>query len=344
MEEPSNVKNRYLRKIFESIQDGIIIMDDKRKILTMNPSAKRLTGWNISEAVPYCSFCQNRKTELGENKCYLIENDEEPYFLSKMPVYHGVSIDVEMSTAVMYTEESSDKKEYLLVLRDQTMQIKEEDARFSKLMIKKLIEAKETEHKRLAQELHDGVGQSLFSISVALQAIESYINNPKLNTYIEEVRKELQQVMEDIKAYSYQLRPHSIDQLGLVPTLRTLVESIQHHHPEVTFTFSSNFEERCNSTVEINLYRVVQEALHNVTKYADANEVSVRIERKVESGVLVLEIIDDGKGFERSMLTSVGLGLKHMEERVDQLGGIISINSEVNRGTNIYIEVPKWEE
>lgn len=336
------MNNQYLEQIFRNIQDGIIIMDDSREILVMNPSAKRLTGWEVNDHVPYCSYCEHRGKGPGENRCYLIENNEVPYFLSKMPTYHGKKIDVEMSTALMYTDLKSNRKEYLLVLRDQTLQKKEEEARFAKLMIQQLIEAKESEHKRLAQELHDGVGQSLYSISVALQAIEMYVDNSKLHTYIEEVRNELQQVMNDIKSYSYQLRPHSIDQLGLIPTLTTLAESIQRSHPPVQIHFHTDLAGRCAPAVEINLYRVVQEALHNIIKYSEAT--SVDIELAASAGSLLLGITDDGIGFTKETMRNEGLGLKHMEERIHLLGGKFSIESALHEGTKIRIEVPKWRE
>lgn len=102
-------------------------------------------------------------------------------------------------------------------------------------MIRALIEAKESEHKRLAQELHDGIGQSLFTVSVALQAVESFVKeNPKLSLYIHEVQAELQRAMDDINAYSHQLRPHSLDQLGLVPTIQMMIDTTMKNTPALT--------------------------------------------------------------------------------------------------------------
>lgn len=343
MVESIHLENKYLAEIFKNIQDGIIIMNEQRQILLMNPSARQLTSWQVGGYVPYCSFCETREVPVGENPCYLIENGEEQYFLSQMRTFNGMNIDVEMSVSLLSPPEESSQQEYLLVLRDQTLQIKAEEARFSKLMIKKLIEAKESEHKRLAQELHDGVGQSLFSISVALQTIESYVNNPKLDMYIVEVRKELEKVMNDVKSYSHQLRPHSIDQLGIIPTVQLLTESIQKIHPQLEIIFDVNFQERCHPAVEINLYRVVQEALHNITKYSQARVVHINMRRQEETDSLTLEIRDNGIGFDRQKLTSVGLGLKHMEERIDQLGGTIDIDSQLNEGTTISIRIPQWK-
>jgi len=341
--EEEQLKNKYLKQIFQYIQDGIIIMNHDREILMMNPSAKRLTGWKIGDRVPYCSFCENRKKSPGEQTCYLIERNEVPYFLSKMPTYHGSKIDVEMSTALIYTDSKTKEQEFLLVLRDQTLQLREEEARVSKFIIKKLIEAKEEEHKRLAQELHDGVGQSLFTISVALQAVEAYVKeHEKLHIYIEEVRNELEKVMNDIKSYSYQLRPHSLDQLGITPTLSTLVDSVQKVHSEISISLDADFRERCHPSVEINIYRVVQEALHNIVKYAKASKVIIRLEKKAE--YLTLYIEDNGIGFNLQEVKKEGLGLKHMEERITLLGGNFNIISAHSQGTKIKISVPNWKD
>jgi two-component system, NarL family, sensor histidine kinase NreB len=335
-------ENKYLRQIFENIQDGIIIMDQSRKILAMNPSAKKLTGWMVHDRVPYCSFCEQRYLRSGENTCYLIAHDEVPYFLSDMPTYHGKKINVEMSTALMYHDKQTDQKEYLLVLRDQSLMQKEKEAQLSKQMIQKLIEAKENEHKRLAQELHDGVGQALYSISVALQAIESFVNDKRIQTYVDDVREELNEVMNDIKAYSYQLRPQSIDRLGLIATINGLITTLKKSNPSITFTFSSNLTDRLPPLIEINLYRVIQEALHNMIKYADADEVVIELTELLHK--LELTVRDNGIGFDMKKERSKGLGLKHMEERIHLLGGVFHIVSELQRGTIIRASIPKGEE
>lgn len=334
-------ENKYLRQIFENIQDGIIIMDQSRKILAMNPSAKKLTGWMVHDRVPYCSFCEQRRLRSGENTCYLIAHDEIPYFLSDMPTYHGKKINVEMSTALMYHDKQTDQKEYLLVLRDQSLMQKEKEAQLSKQMIQKLIEAKENEHKRLAQELHDGVGQALYSISVALQAIESFVKDKRIQTYVDDVREELNEVMSDIKAYSYQLRPQSIDRLGLIATINGLITTLEKSNPSITFTFSSNLTDRLPPLIEINLYRVIQEALHNMIKYADADEVVIELTELLYK--LELTIRDNGIGFDTTKERSKGLGLKHMEERIHLLGGAFHIVSELQRGTIIRASIPKGE-
>lgn len=330
------IQEVYLKQIFHFLQDGIIVMNQDRKILLMNPSAQQMTGWDIGECVPYCTYCQGRELKEGENRCYLVSHQEVPYFLSQMPVYKGSKLDVEMSTAVIYRDQTSNEQEILLVLRDQTLKKKEEEARISKWMIKKLIGAQEQEHKRLAQELHDGVGQSLFSISIAMNAIEAYIENPKMNEYISEVKSELDKVIQDVNSYSHRLRPLSLDQLGLIPTLEELLHSYRQLLPQIDFHFQCNFDRRLSTSIEINLYRVIQEALHNIVKYAKATQVWVQLFQKKET--LYLIIRDNGVGFDLNQ-TGEGLGLKHMNERVDQLDGDFTIQSS-QQGTEIRVFVP----
>lgn len=332
------LNNMYVHQIFNVIQDGIIIMDENRKILTMNPSAKEMTGWELHHRVPYCLYCESRDLRDGENKCYLIEKEEVPYILSEMPTYKDEKISVEMSTAVISPDK--EKKEYLLVLRDHSLREKEEQVRLSKQMIQMLIETKEKEQKRLAQELHDGVGQSLYSISIALQAIESYVQDPTLLNYIDEVRGELEQVINDVKSHAYQLRPQILDRLGLVATLHEMVKSLEKGHKEITFTVQTNLNnETLSSAITINLYRVIQEAVLNSIKHAKATTIDIRlIANKKET---TLQIKDNGIGFKQEGLTHSGLGLKHMEERIHQIGGQFQIRSIPNEGTIVFAKLAK---
>ncbi|MGE5704924.1 MAG: ATP-binding protein [Clostridia bacterium] len=342
-EKTNSLETVYLKQIYDHIQDGIIIMDRERNILMMNPSAERMTGWKIGEAVPYCSYCQKRELKAGEERCYLLDKREVPYFLSSMPTYEGKYVDMEMSTAVMYENPTQKQQEVLLVLKDVSVKRKEEEARISKLVLQKTLEAQENEHKRLAQELHDGVGQSLYSISVGIQAIQSRIKlDPQFKSYMGEIVDELEKVIKDVKLYSLQLRPYSLDRLGLIPTVEHLVETLNKTHPEGMITFShSSFPHRLDPILEINLYRVIQEAVHNALKYARASLIEVILFREQHDLYLIIQ--DNGIGFEPKE-GKEGLGLKHMEERVHQFDGQFRICASPGEGTAIRVKAPYKEE
>ncbi|WP_139492105.1 PAS domain-containing sensor histidine kinase [Brevibacillus dissolubilis] len=342
--EQRQTEPKYLKQIFDYIQDGIIIMNHEREILVMNPSAERMTGWRVGGHVPYCSYCQTREIMPGEDRCYLMAKREVPYFLSAMPTYEGQYIDMEMSTAVIYENEEGSQHEVLLVLKDLTVKKKEEEARISKLVLQKTLECQENEHKRLAQELHDGVGQSLYSISVGLQAIQAQIQqDERFKEYVREIVDELDKVIQDVKLYSLQLRPHSLDRLGLIPTVNHLVGTLAKTHRDIHFSFSRDElpdTTRLSPVIEINLYRVIQEALHNALKYSHASHISIKL--AATEDVLTLTIEDDGLGFAKDDVEE-GLGLKHMEERVHQINGQFQLESKPGRGTRIQTVIPYKE-
>ena len=337
-----NLEHLFFEKLFHHIQDGIIVMDSLRKIVKVNSKAQQLLGWDVNDRVPYCAYCQNREIKEGEERCYLIENRGKiPYFSSEMKTLGNYMLDVEMSTVLIYQEKQTQKKYYLLVLRDQTLKKKEEEAQISKKMIKMFIEGKESEHKRLSQELHDGVGQSLYSITIAMDNIMQKIQNDALHYYIDEVRQELGKVISDVKYYSRSLRPRSLDQLGLIPTIEALINDIQENMPQTTFHLSCDYNNRLHSIVEINLYRVIQEATHNIMKYADAKNVEVVLQKENEH-TLHVRIKDDGVGFDTSK-EKRGLGLLHMKERISLIDGTIHIASEIGQGTEITLTIPLEE-
>lgn len=327
--------------LFNHLRDGIIIMDANRKIIQMNESAKHLMGWREGDIVPYCAYCEKRALKEGEERCYLIANiGHIPYFSSQLPRVGEYLINVEMSNALIYEEPDDGDKHYLLVLRDRTLKDREEAARLSKKVLLHLTEAKEAEHKRLSQELHDGVGQSLYSVAIAMDNLSTTIEDAELAAYIKEVRQELGKAMEDVKFYSQTLRPKSLDQLGLIPTIDTLIKSFRNKKPELQITLQTNCTDRLTPIAEINIYRVVQEALHNMLKYSQASEVEI-VFTKDRFG-LQITIEDNGIGFDVEAKKE-GLGLLHIGERISQLKGQTTIQSEMGTGTKILIYIPKKE-
>src|SRR5699024_10939034 len=157
-----NLEHLFFEKLFHHIQDGIIVMDSLRKIVKVHSKAQQLLGLDVNDRVPYCPYCQNREIKEGEERCYIIQNRGKiPYFSTEMKTLGNYMLQLELSTVLIYQAKQTHKKYYLLVLRDQTLKRKEEEAQISKKMIIMFIEGKESEHKRLSQELHDGVGQSL---------------------------------------------------------------------------------------------------------------------------------------------------------------------------------------
>lgn len=334
----SSIDQYFSDNLFHHLQDGIIVMNDQREIIKINHAAEKLMGWRENDAVPYCAYCEKRSLHDGEERCYLIaKGGKVPYLTSQLPRVGEYMVNVEMSNVLIYEDKRSKQKYYLLVIRDRSLKEQENAAKLSKRILHRLTEAQEVEHQRLSQELHDGVGQSLYSVALGMDHLSKFIVDDNAKQYFKEVRAELGKAIEDVKFYSQTLRPKSLDALGLVPTIDSLLQSAQDKFPQLRIEFTSNCHERLSSIAEINIYRIIQEALHNMMKYAQATKAAVDLDR--DRLGLKIEITDNGVGFDVDAAKD-GLGILHMKERVAQLEGKITIESQQNKGTTISIYIP----
>jgi signal transduction histidine kinase len=147
-------------------------------------------------------------------------------------------------------------------------------------------------------------------------------------------------VLENLHRLAVDLRPASLDHMGLIAALRQYVEAFERQHGlTMQFEVVGLDDERLPPTVETNLYRIVQEALTNVVRHAQASHVDVLLERRGDQVVTIIE--DNGIGFDPDGTgQSTRLGLLGMRERAEMLGGTLAVESSGNSGTTIYVEVP----
>ena len=201
-------------------------------------------------------------------------------------------------------------------------------------------ETLEEEIKRIAYAVHDEAGQLLVAVHLALADVarESPESQKEQLGRIEEL---LNQVEKQLRRYSHELRPTVLDDLGWIPAIRFLAEGVS-KRAGVAIEIKTTVAGRLAGPVEIALYRVVQEALTNATKHAKASRVWIRIGRK--DGQLCCSIEDDGKGFDVQAVQADykrrGLGLTGMQERLNAIGGRLSIDSVPGRGTRLLIQLP----
>jgi signal transduction histidine kinase len=204
--------------------------------------------------------------------------------------------------------------------------------------VRRVLEAQELERKRLARELHDETGQALTSILLGLKALERTIGSEEGHEGIAALRELVVSTLQDVRRLAVELRPSALDDFGLGPALERLVDTHrQHASIEVDLEVRIE-EERLPSGVETTLYRIVQEALTNVAKHADATRISILLTRKDEAVVLVVE--DNGSGFDPDEIRLEGLGLTGMRERVALLGGRLRVEAARGHGTTLAAEIP----
>jgi signal transduction histidine kinase len=208
--------------------------------------------------------------------------------------------------------------------------------RVSRDTVRRVVEAQELERKRLARELHDETGQALTSILLGLKPLEEATSGATQDA-VAEVRELVVSTLQDVRRLAVELRPSALDDLGLVPAIDRLARSFAESgiHVDVEAHIG---DQRLPEPIETTLYRIVQEAITNVAKHAEARRLSVTLTRKNGSVVAIVE--DDGKGFDPTDTDSAGLGLLGMRERLALVGGTLRIEASSGAGTTIAAEVP----
>lgn len=206
---------------------------------------------------------------------------------------------------------------------------------------RRLVGVQETERSRIARELHDEVSQALTSMMVNLRLLEQEAERPKaVADHVAKLKRMTDTVLENLHRLAADLRPASLDHLGLVAALRQYIQAFGHQHNlDVQFEAVGLEGVRMPTDVETALYRIVQEALTNVARHARAGRVDVVLERRQDQLVVIVE--DNGAGFDPNIVSqSDRLGLVGMRERAEMLGGTLVVESEIGTGTTVLVEVP----
>jgi signal transduction histidine kinase len=211
----------------------------------------------------------------------------------------------------------------------------------------RLVEVQETERRHIARELHDEIGQSLTAAGMNLQAALQAPGAAALEQRLEESIQAVERVLEQVHDLSLNLRPSMLDDLGLEPALRWYT-----HRQAALTGMKAEFradplDERLDSVIETECFRVAQEALTNVVRHAHARAVWVDLSRK--NGHIHLSVRDNGVGFDVAALrgaavNGASLGLLSMEERTALAGGGLKLHSAPGQGTEIHAWFPlRWQ-
>ena len=203
--------------------------------------------------------------------------------------------------------------------------------------LRRVVEAQELERRRLARELHDQTGQELTSVLLGLKAVEDSVDEGARVEALKRVRDQVVQTLHDVRRLAVELRPKTLDDWGLSSALERLTETFAGQTGLKLDLETGLGEERVPSEVETALYRMVQEALTNVVKHAQATAVSIVLART--RNLLTVVIEDDGRGFDPGARAE-GMGLDSMRERLGLVGGRLKIESRPGAGTTLVAEVP----
>ena len=217
-----------------------------------------------------------------------------------------------------------------------------EDIKQKKDLSIKIIEAQENEKKRISRDIHDGPAQALANVIFKAEYASKIIDTSpvKAKREIAELQEDVRDTLKDIRKIIYDLMPMSLDDLGLVPTIKKLISNIMDNYSiDVDFhvTQSSIID---NQLTTLMVFRVIQEAFNNIVKHSKCKNVKMRLHiSDIEIDVM---IVDDGIGFDvlQNIEKPLGYGLYNMKERIEIVNGTIEINSAMNKGSTIKIRIP----
>lgn len=347
--------NQELQDINGAIERSTILVktDAKGKILYPNSGFCKICKYDADEIIGKPLFL-NREG-LQESIIY-----DHIRGAQKGQIWYGEVIDHAKDGTLYYLDVSlipiksanNEVYQYLAICVDATSKRLAEESRITasdlllrdqKILSRATISGQELERKRLAQELHDGIGQMLTGLSFGLESIN--LTDDQQADRFQKIKAQLKDVIRELRRISSDLRPVVLTDFGVLSAIKDLAKTLQ-----TTSDVSIDLEDetsgdiRFHKAIEVGLYRVAQEAINNALKHAEAEMLSIFMEN--DEHFLVVEIRDNGKGFnvqekidDKSYSIS-GNGLASMHQRAELMQSELTIDSEIGKGTTVQIKVP----
>ena len=218
----------------------------------------------------------------------------------------------------------------------QKAQFKKQLAEQQKQRFRYVMEAQENDRKRIAQDLHDSLGQLLSTARINVSELKEDIKGEDMTLIWKNSLSLIDEAATEARNISHNLMPNSLIKYGLEPALKDLVNKINITGKVNVFLNIEGINERLNESTEIALFRIIQEMLNNNLKHSEATEIKINL--KNENNTISLEIDDNGKGFDTSKIAeSTGIGWKNIYSRTELLNGKVTVNSESGKGTKLNI-------
>jgi len=333
------------RQIFENAHDAIWVHDMDGNIISANAAAARLTGYDVDTLLRMNvkSFLTDEGLSLArEIRKKLLNNEPvvQPYE-QKLVTKTGTEAILKLTTNLITRDGTPVGFQH--VARDVTREKRlQESLRY---YLGQITKAQEEERKRIARELHDETIQALVVLTRRIDEIVA--GDRGISEYkkilLENLREQIESIIQDVRRLSQDLRPPALDTLGLIPALEGLAADIEKHSGININVKVCGTVRRFPSEVELILFRIVQEALRNVWRHSGATSAEVVVE--FDTGETRVTVRDNGRGFDvpdmvGDLLKEGRMGLAGMQERIQLLNGTLSIESQRGRGTTITVRAP----
>ena len=326
------------RAVFESAPDGIVVVDDKGRIVEVNPclltqfgyTAEELIGEPVETLVPE----SGRAAHERHRARFQAEPVPRPMGVGLVLVGRrkdGSGFPVEISLSPWKT---NDGDFVIGVIRDETERSQ------LRAFGQEALRAAEEERRRISRELHDDTAQRLAALLVHLRLVALEEVGERRATLMQELREGLQEAAEGVRRIARGLRPPALEDAGVVAALQAHIRDLFENQTMRTAFDAGAVDQLLSEDGKLVLYRVVQEALSNVVRHSAATMVNVAIHAEGSEVVAVVE--DDGDGFDgRKVGDGAGLGLLGMKERAASAGGSVQVDSAPGGGTRVRLSIPQ---
>jgi len=347
-EEALRLGEKRYRDVVENANDAIVVIQDGMHKF-FNHKALEITGYSEEElsTQPFGHVVDPEDRDMVfEHYFRIMKGQEIPH---KYPVRiidkKGNRKWVEVNSVLINWEGRPATLDFLADISDQKRAEKH-----IQTLTQELIKAREYARQRIARYLHDQVAQDLSTVKITCETLfDNYSGEyDEIRQKLSKMSKILQGSINAVRNLAYDLRPPSLDQLGLARTVFQYCEDFSENNAVAVDFYSAGLDDvRLDFDTEINLYRIIQEALNNIKKHGNAKQVTVRLIASFPK--IILRIEDNGIGFDvdKRLITALNekrMGLRSMEERAILLNGKFRIQSRPMEGTKIFIEVPYKEE
>lgn len=249
----------------------------------------------------------------------------------------------EKSETIIIASDITEKKEAQLEVEHLTRESYEEKMNQQKIISSKIIENQEKEQNRIAKDIHDGIGQMLTGLKYNLESVN--LNDvEKAKVKVEHLKALTASIIQGVRAATFNLTPPELSDYGIVPALSKLTQELAKlTGKNIILNNKTGFAKRLEPLVEINIYRITQEAINNAIKYADSNYIIVTVSHSEH--ILSVIIDDDGKGFDVDKPKNIrssegGMGMTFMKERINYINGRLFLSSTPEIGTRITLNIP----
>ncbi|MCP4311685.1 MAG: PAS domain S-box protein [Bacteroidetes bacterium] len=321
------------RNIFQHSSEGILISSPDRKILEVNDSLVKISGYTaieIGKLQVKDLVAEDYIEKVNSRLKTLLKSGSAPSEKIKMVAKDGKHIPVEINSRLI---DYSGQGAILTMIRDITEQEEIQNKIFNTI-----VETEEKERSRFANDLHDGLGPLLSTTKLYIKALATLVDPTQKEIAITNSQVAIDEAIASIRELSNNISPHVLRNFGLAAALKSYVQKVNGTN-EISVLFQSEMKNRPEGNIELSLFRVVIELLNNTLKYARAKNATIIL--KGDNEPIYLSYMDDGQGFDTKKLLKnpKGRGLQNIVNRVKSLNGKIQFSSTKGEGMQVKIEI-----